>query len=225
MKKYIINIAAINNTVLNLILSFLYSNNFSRSTLVVFLFSLFLISYGFMLLLNLNIDFLRFLSALVILFSSFCIFFYCSSTLIFKHQKLIITLVPLLTSDFKLISIFNLVQSFLQRYNPIPVDFPCTRPFSPVKPLSKTLLISLLGIPIPLSSIIKEILLFSFSNYLIYDKLNPFLITSYFYIYVFNIYCYFFIDKIPSIIPNTFINYIFKIKFSYNIIIAYICAS
>ena len=55
-------------------------------------------------------------------------------------------------SEFNSIPNCNFSQSFLHKYKPIPVDFfPIILPFSPVKPFSKTLVISPFFIPIPLS--------------------------------------------------------------------------
>ena len=65
--------------------------------------------------------------------------------------------VPLPFLDSIFIPSPSFSQSFLQRYKPIPVDFPNSRPFSPVKPLSNTLTISFSLIPIPLSSMVKTI--------------------------------------------------------------------
>ena len=48
----------------------------------------------------------------------------------------------------------NLSHSLLHKYSPMPVDLLFIRPIFPVNPFSNTLSISLLGIPIPLSSII-----------------------------------------------------------------------
>lgn len=55
----------------------------------------------------------------------------------------------------------NLLQSFLHRYRPIPVDFlPDRRPLVPVNPFSKTRDNSLSLIPKPLSFIYKMVFLY-----------------------------------------------------------------
>ena len=71
--------------------------------------------------------------------------------------NIILTLVPLPAIESKVIPSPSFSHSFLHKYNPIPVDFPYTLPFSPVKPLSKTLFKSFFEIPIPLSSIVNII--------------------------------------------------------------------
>lgn len=80
-----------------------------------------------------------------------CRIFLCQIKIFFGNM--IFTVVPfsrLLATD---ISIFILRHNFQHKYNPIPVDFPNLRPFSPVNPLSKILGISASVIPIPLSEI------------------------------------------------------------------------
>ena len=74
---------------------------------------------------------------------------------------MILTSVPTSFSEFNSIPRLNLSHNFLHKYNPIPVDFcPIFLPFSPVKPLSNTLVISPFFIPIPLSFIYKMTLSF-----------------------------------------------------------------
>ena len=59
--------------------------------------------------------------------------------------------VKLSTTDFTTISCPSLRQRLFTMYKPIPVDFACNRPFTPVKDFSKIYGKSLSGIPMPLS--------------------------------------------------------------------------
>ncbi len=72
--------------------------------------------------------------------------------------KIILTSVPSFSFEVIFRPKPNLSQRFLHRYNPIPVDLVNFLPFSPVKPFSKTLPKSLLGIPTPPSFILRVML-------------------------------------------------------------------
>ena len=74
---------------------------------------------------------------------------------------MILTSVPSSFSEFNSIPSPSLSHNFLHKYSPMPVDFcPMILPFSPVKPLSNTLVISPYLIPITLSLIYKITLSF-----------------------------------------------------------------
>lgn len=72
--------------------------------------------------------------------------------------KIMLTSVPSFSFEVIFKPNPNLSQRFLHRYNPMPVDLVNLLPFSPVKPFSKTLPKSLLGIPTPLSFILRVML-------------------------------------------------------------------